>query len=427
MAGFGHSNFGHGPFGKSDLGYDLVVKLFPEEWLGIDLPNSVDRFNNDQDPLLQMLKTFANSVNKRRNEVDELSTLVDYETMQLDLLRMMGRSLGLNIDKNEPEFIQRSFVGNASQWLQIKASTQGYSVRGRASGFDVLVENFWRIDPSYAPFIPLRNLYNLKPKGADPNAPKWLHCDQPPGTFVGTPLVEDETYAKSSWVRVAFVVAEPRRIDVDYNMLLDLVILKITDVVGIHHELMPLEFRSFLNVNISVSVNMLIDEGYDQVQVHEFKRFDIIPADELPLDDFIVQILTDNERAEIYQNVFIPLGINNTHQELVDGDFNLALSATMTGSDEEQLFATVPLLANIFRILSELDAAVAVGTNISTNIVQSDETINAANSNLNLTSTGEVTEIFNVQAQVSYTYDFIPSDQQPLDGPISVDMTIQII
>lgn len=423
MAGFGRNPFGRGPFGKSDLGGDLVIELFPEEWLGEGLPSSVDKLDNDQDQLLKILYTFRNAVNNRRNEIDELVSLTDYETMRLDLLRMMGRSFGLNIDKNEPEFIQRSFVGNASQWLQIKSSKQGYSVRGRASGFDVFVENFWRIDPMYSPFIPLRNQFLLKPDSADPNAVKWLHTDSPPGTHAGTPSEEDETYAKSAWLRVAFEVAEPRRPNVDYNPLLDLVILKITDVVGLHHELTPLQFRMFMNVNISMSVEFLIAEDFDQIQTNEFYRFDITPADVVPLDQLIVEILRDQERANIYQYVNIFTGATPYSTERTDFNIPEVLSAGMTADDENLFNVNINLMAQILKIISEVDAQASLTMSASGVIHEFFTT----STTLSITSGVEVSSQINPEAQVFFTYDFIEGDSQLLDGPISVTMSIEII
>lgn len=290
MAGFGHFKFGKGPFGFSNLGEDLVVGLFPVEYLEDGTPAGLDPLNNDQNPLLMLLNTYANSVNNRRYDADSLPDLIDYEKAPEDILLLIGEMLGLGIDKNDPDFLKRSFVGNASQWLQIKSSVKGYSVRGLASGFLVFVENYWRIDPSYWPLIPLRNRFMLKPKFSDPWATELYYTNMPPGTFVGTPTVEDETYAKSSFLKVIFEVKEPRKVGVDYNALLDLVIDKITDVVGIHHELVSPEFRIRLNADLNLSADIRIDESIVEYNFNEFDHFDIIPGDEIPCDRVIVEM-----------------------------------------------------------------------------------------------------------------------------------------
>lgn len=293
MAGFGLGPFGKGPFGRSDLGFDLVIERFPSEYLGEGLPEGTDVKDNDKDPLLMVLKTVSYAVNKRRVDIDNMETLIDYEKAPLEIVRLLGAMLGLGIDKNDPEFLQRSFLGNASQWLQLKASKRGYQVRGLASGFTVSVENFWRIDETYLPYIPARHLFYLKPPGADLSAPAILHTDSPPGTYPFTSTEENETYAKSSYVRVVFEVAEPRKSGVDYNKLLDLVIDKIKDVVGIHHELTAPQFLVRMNVPINVTVDMLAQEHLQDYQHNVFHRYDITIGDIIPCDydEPIVQIL----------------------------------------------------------------------------------------------------------------------------------------
>lgn len=289
MGGFGRSPFGRGPFGKSDTGFDLVIKLFPEEYFSSDLPPGTDPRNNDIDPLLKVLKTYANQVNQRRTEIDQIKTILDYEAAPLEILELLGAMLGLGIDKNDPEFLQRSFVGNASQWLQIKASTKGYEIRGLASGFSVEVDNFWRIDESYLSVIPARYLYQLKPARGDQRAKVIWHTDQPPGTFIGTPVAEDGSYAKSAYVRVVFQVAD-RREGVDYNKLLDLVIAKIHDVVGIHQELVAPQFLIKMDVNAHANVTMEIHEAIDEYDFNEFYRYDFIAGDAVTCDQEIVDV-----------------------------------------------------------------------------------------------------------------------------------------
>ena len=286
MAGFGRSPFGKGPFGRSDTGRDLVVELFPDEYFDdsivLDAGEAIK--DNNKDPLLHILKTYANSVNKRRGEIDHLTDLLDPELAPLEIVRQFGETLGLGIDKNDPEFIQRSFLKTASQWLQIKASTRGYEVRGLASGFNVIVDNFWRIDPIYSALIPLRFQYFIRPKDADFDAPPLLHTDKPPGTYAGTPTTEDATYAKSAYVRVVFSVSKYKD-GVDYNKLLDLVILKIQDVVGIHHELTAPQFLVDQQVDANPLPNTgLINENVLINVVNEGYYFDVIPADEQVVD-----------------------------------------------------------------------------------------------------------------------------------------------
>jgi hypothetical protein len=285
MSGFGRSRFGLGPFGRADIGRDLIIEPFPEEYFddSLVLESGETIKNNNKDPLLKFLDVYANSVLQRKMEIERLPLIIDYESASLDVVRLLGEMLGLDIDKNDPEFLQRSLLGNASQWLQIKSSRQGYRVRGLASGFDVAITNYWRIDPSYLSFIPARHTFMLKPKSADASAIRVLHTDVPPGTYLGTPLTEDPTYAKASYITVVFTVAEPRRDFVDYNKLLDLVIAKIFDVAAIHHELLPPQFLIEMNVHVGESVSMT---QYEQsgFNANESTLFDLTPADTIPVD-----------------------------------------------------------------------------------------------------------------------------------------------
>lgn len=341
MAGFGRSQFGRGPFGRSDVGGDLIVRQFPIEYLEDSSPEGVDPLKDDSNLLLQMLKTYANSVSKRREEVDSLQDLMDYQKTSSDILLLLGDMLGIGIDKNDPDFLKRSFVGNASQWLQIKSTDKGYQVRGLASGFVVDVDNFWRIDPAYVDLIPAFHVYYLKPLNADPNAEAIPHADVPPGTYAGTPSTEDATYAKSAYVRVVFQIKEPRKAGVDYNMLLDLVIDKIKDVVAIHHELTAPQFLVILPVdNTNITTNWIIHENIQQYDFNQYDTYDIVAGDEVPCDftrveflegpetiaDYIVEVITNcfNTNNEFSQ---ITNYINPTVEYKMGQE--IAMSATM--------------------------------------------------------------------------------------------------
>lgn len=285
MAGFGHSQFGTGPFGISDAGTDLVLNTFPVEYLEDATPQGFDVMDDSQNLLLQMVKTHARAIQEMRLNVDNMTQLVDYTTASPDILLLLGSNFGLDIDQNDPDFLKRSFVANASQWLQIKSTDEGYSVRGLASGFVVTVGNFWRIDLSYASLIPLRHLFYLKPQSADASAIPYLHTDVPPGTYPGTPTSEDETYAKSSWLHIVFEVKDYALLPNNFNTLLDLAIDKISDVQGIHHELTPPEFRVTLNADENITVDLIIEEQIIAYEFNEFDHYDIIPADVVMCDN----------------------------------------------------------------------------------------------------------------------------------------------
>lgn len=330
MAGFGRSPFGRGPFGKSDVGRFLIIDSFPVEYLEDSAPEGTDPFNDKTNPLLQFLKTYANSVSKRRDDIDGMSSLIDYETASSEILILLGEMLGLNIDGNDPEFLKRSFIGNASQWLQIKSTKKGYQVRGLASGFVVTVENFWRIDESYIPLIPPRHLFWFIPVNADPGVPKILHTDAAPGVYVGTPTQEDETYAKSSYVKVIFEVKEPRIEGVNYNTLLDLVIDKINDVVGIHHEVTSPEFRIHLVIPENITTNWRIDEAILDYAFHQFQHYDLIPADIIPTDQMIVEFIGPVAMMSAVNSLSSNMAVESSSAVGVDNTPQISMSIIIT-------------------------------------------------------------------------------------------------
>ena len=285
MAGFGHSKFGNSLFGKSDIGTDLIVNSFPTEALEDATPQGADPMDDSQNLLLQMLKTYARMVNVARDNVDSMVELVDYETAPANILIKLGETFGLDIDQNDPDFLKRSFVAHASQWLQIKSSVEGYSVRGLASGFLVTVNNFWRVDPAYTHYFPLRHRYYLTPAEADPGVQPYFHVDVPPGTYMGPPSEEGPDYAKSAWLHIVFEVKDYALLPNNFNALLDLAIDKISDVQAIQHELTPPEFRVTLNANETITPSIMIIEQIVDYPMNEFDHYDIIPADIVMADN----------------------------------------------------------------------------------------------------------------------------------------------
>jgi Phage tail protein (Tail_P2_I) len=283
VGGFGRASFGSGPFGQSDVGGDLVVDLFPTDYFDdtLTLPVGQTVTDNDVDPLLMLLKTYANSVNNRRDDIENFTTILDPDVTPVNVLLTYAGDLGIDIDKNDPEFLQRTLVNRASQWLQLKSTVKGYEVRGLASGFQVQIQNFWRVDPSLASFIPPFYQSYFVPQNADPTAQPILHTNQPPGTFAGTPSVEGPLYAKSSYVQAIFTLSN-YDLGTNYNILLNLVIYKIKDVVAIHHEFIYSTFQ--IEMSCSVTPTCSITEIQERIKIFEFNEgnyYDIITGDTL--------------------------------------------------------------------------------------------------------------------------------------------------
>lgn len=419
MAGFGRAPFGKGPFGRSDTGNDLIIQSFPPEYFNdtLVLDPGETLTDNNKDPLLQLLRTTAFQVFQRRLQIDLMPTLLDPELMPVDLVLMWGDMLGLGIDRNDPEFLQRSFLANASQWLQIKASTKGYEVRGLASGFDVQVDNFWRIDEIYAPLMADRFKYLLRPQNADPTALPVLHTDQPPGTFAGTPTQEDITYAKSSFLRVVFSIHEPRKVNVNYNLLIDLVINKIRDVVGIHQEMMAPELLFKINVATNLSVVIIEIDEFTPIPVVEDDRYDIVAADVQPTDTHLLPTVTMeiDESLTVGAVVSIDVTIEAEESEVdaiaeVDVDTSvIAEIDEQTGIDADETTITVTML-NGQLVTIQVDA-----TFISPEIIFISET-----SFTPVQVNGYVTEfiqesIHDIPVEASDHFDLTPADVIPTD------------
>ena len=106
MAGFGHSSFGQGPFGISDVGTDLIVDAFPVEYLEDAVPEGVDPFDDSQNLLLQMLKTMARMINVARTNTDNMQQLSDYVTAPSDILLLLGDNFGLDIDQHRVALVE---------------------------------------------------------------------------------------------------------------------------------------------------------------------------------------------------------------------------------------------------------------------------------------------------------------------------------
>src|SRR5574343_1243256 len=153
MAGFGREPFGHGPFGKSNYGKDTTVRVFPKSSLEKDKDNK----------LLNYLLTVENSANFRREEIDEMISLVNPDEIRQDILFHLGEMIGLTLDSNEPEEFQRTLVRDAVQYYRLKATNKSYSIRGLISGFDVEGVRIWQFDGMYLPYIPEKNRYEYPP------------------------------------------------------------------------------------------------------------------------------------------------------------------------------------------------------------------------------------------------------------------------
>jgi len=84
-----------------------------------------------------------------------------YVTARPDsILRHLARDFGIDIDTQEPEQVQRSWVKNVATWLDLKGTARGYAVIGRVSGFEITTEGLFRVSQGVYDRLP--DLYRVE-------------------------------------------------------------------------------------------------------------------------------------------------------------------------------------------------------------------------------------------------------------------------
>jgi hypothetical protein len=101
------------------------------------------------------------------------------------LLAFLAEDFGIQIDAQEPENFQQAYVGNVTRWLDYKGLPQSYSTLGAMTGYDVNVDQLWRIPQDYGqnpdgtlippPLIGTSNFF--------------IVGDGPPGAYATVPLI----------------------------------------------------------------------------------------------------------------------------------------------------------------------------------------------------------------------------------------------
>lgn len=138
--GFGYGPFGHFPFGRADYGNDTVVRSFPATYIESPVTGEIN------ETLKHYLCIAKEEVNKRKREIDALEDQIDPNTIRSDILRFLGTTLAVDVDEYEPEEFRRSLVNNSIVYYRIKGTKQSFTVRGRISGYEVNINNIYRIN-----------------------------------------------------------------------------------------------------------------------------------------------------------------------------------------------------------------------------------------------------------------------------------------
>lgn len=287
MSGFGHGPFGHFPFGHTNYGKEVIIDPFPSDYLKGDEARGA--------PLMKYLLTVANTVSLRKQEADQLDTMIDVDKVRSDVLPFLGSTLDVEIDNFEPTEFQRSLVGNAFLTYQFKATATGYKVRGKISGYDVVIVNFWQIPTPFAHAISGVDPNQLHlfqfPQGSGDVSGIWF-TDLPPGSVSGAsgiPLVPGDArgetcdYCLTAYIKVKFILVKVPPASANTNFL-DRVVEKLLEVTPIHVRRLFVDVEIHVEADETPDIRLIIGEVATGIIASEFYRYDISPADMVATD-----------------------------------------------------------------------------------------------------------------------------------------------
>lgn len=142
----------------------------------------------------------------------------DAEIRAQNILAFLSGDYGIKLDRNDPEFLQRSYVNNSFKIWDIKGTELGYDVLGQYAGYFVSAKPLYAINASVAASLPPSFVFEF-PEG-DPavgsivaippggivdgetftlddgvNVPVTFEFDIPPDGFFGSNIVVDISVA----------------------------------------------------------------------------------------------------------------------------------------------------------------------------------------------------------------------------------------
>ncbi len=85
---------------------------------------------------------------------------VEVTAHPVSILQYLATDFGIQIDSQESEDIQRSWVANVTSWLDLKGSEKSYEIIGLVSGFTITAEQLYRVSLDLAPTVP--DLYEVE-------------------------------------------------------------------------------------------------------------------------------------------------------------------------------------------------------------------------------------------------------------------------
>lgn len=273
--GFGHFGFGKHPFGRTDYGKDVISRSFPEAYQEDEDTGEVNTL------MAHYLETIEDSVNRVKQAIDDVPDQMDVDNVRSDLLPFLGSTINVTIDDSEPVDFQRSLVGNAIQFYRIKGTLASYEIRGKISGFEVTINNLYRLSPDLIMFFPPEELFEVPPNS------DVYYTQIAPGTdpsVSGDPRLYEVScdYCLTSAIKVNFEVVKPLPPSiVGEGNYFDRLAKKLqSDIIPIH--VRDLIFEILAIITIPEYENMAITlSGVEQQHfpTSAFFHFDITSAD----------------------------------------------------------------------------------------------------------------------------------------------------
>jgi hypothetical protein len=95
--------------------------------------------------------------------------LTQADARATSMIENFAPNFGIEIDTQESEPRQRSWVRNVSRWTNIKGTYDSYRIIGAISGFDVAAFQLFRITPSLFSLVPTSNSYEVGEAGSGRN------------------------------------------------------------------------------------------------------------------------------------------------------------------------------------------------------------------------------------------------------------------
>lgn len=117
------------------------IDVYAEDWATV--PNILDTFYEFQ----------AGGVAQQ--------LLIQTQARAPSLITFLAQDFAIQIDTQESEERQRSWVRNVSKWIGQKGTDKAYWILGAISGFEVLAEQLWRITPDMTGTIPALNVFEI--------------------------------------------------------------------------------------------------------------------------------------------------------------------------------------------------------------------------------------------------------------------------